>query len=522
MALKLTKSMQVATLAAALDSTSLTFTVEAGQGDRFEALSGSEFVYALLSDPTDRIRTSRYEWVKLSARSTDTFSIASSGRGLFGTTARSFAAGARVAVVLGHANAMAFLADGGGAIIQAAMPTLTAYSARNLILTPTAAGNLDLPATDVWTGKEFMVFNLASTYSYAITVRAADASTIVVLYGGMSARIVASEDEPADNTGWYYLSPSLVTEPAGQTGTGAFWKMAGQIDTRDPAGGNYTMPGNTQGGEGAVLLSSAWGPAEYDTETGFVTITPPLHSEPLKLTHAWANVSGYSASGSLSLASQDATPIDGSFSPDGLKFYMLGFSNTRVYQYTLGTAWDLSTATYDSVSVSVGSQQTSPRAIYIKPDGLKMYVVGLTPRYIHQYTLSIPWDITTRSYDTVLLDISAVDTSPASLIFTPLGQYLFWNGLTNDTIYRYYQGSSVASPGPVAIRQIAIRTAPGAQKLATVIFPNKFGEQTGQPAGVDLVSVLETAVALYTDYELAWPLNPESGNLERTIVAAAP
>jgi hypothetical protein len=37
---------------------------------------------------------------------------------------------------------------------------------------------------------------------------------------------------------------------------------------------------------------------------------------------------------------------------------------------------DLGNASYDSVSFSVSGQETSPEALFFKPDGAKMYVLG--------------------------------------------------------------------------------------------------------------------------------------------------
>ena len=51
------------------------------------------------------------------------------------------------------------------------------------------------------------------------------------------------------------------------------------------------------------------------------------------------------------------------FNNDGTKLYITGISTDAVQQYSLSTAWDVSTATYDSVSFSVVSQETSPKAV---------------------------------------------------------------------------------------------------------------------------------------------------------------
>ncbi|GAH99215.1 unnamed protein product, partial [marine sediment metagenome] len=42
-----------------------------------------------------------------------------------------------------------------------------------------------------------------------------------------------------------------------------------------------------------------------------------------------------------------------------------------------------------------------PYNLFFKPDGTKMYVVDLGAE-VFQYTLSTPWDVSTANYDTKL------------------------------------------------------------------------------------------------------------------------
>ncbi len=82
------------------------------------------------------------------------------------------------------------------------------------------------------------------------------------------------------------------------------------------------------------------------------------------------------ASKSKSIAAQETTPKDVFFKSDGLKMYVLGDDLNRIFQYTLSTAWDVSTASYDSVKYSVSSEDTNPSGFFFSSDGRKMYVAG--------------------------------------------------------------------------------------------------------------------------------------------------
>ena len=116
---------------------------------------------------------------------------------------------------------------------------------------------------------------------------------------------------------------------------------------------------------------------------------------------------------------------------------MIGDSSNSIYQYTLSTPWDLSTASYDSVDFSVSSQDTKPQAIAFKSDGSKMYIVGYTNDHVHQYTLSTPWDLYTATYDTVSLSVVSQDTYPRDISFKPDGTKMYLVGYNSQSIYQY-------------------------------------------------------------------------------------
>jgi len=153
------------------------------------------------------------------------------------------------------------------------------------------------------------------------------------------------------------------------------------------------------------------------------------------LSTAW-DITTASYSSSFSVAGQDLTPHGMTFKPDGTKFYMVGRDNASGYEYDVATPWDLSTASYASLSVSLVSQDNTPTGIGFSPDGATMFVAGLQTGAIYQYTLSTPWDISTASYGSVSLDVSSQDPLPQDLIFKPDGTQLFIVG-DGGGLYQY-------------------------------------------------------------------------------------
>jgi hypothetical protein len=124
------------------------------------------------------------------------------------------------------------------------------------------------------------------------------------------------------------------------------------------------------------------------------------------------------------------------FRADGLKMYMLGTVNDTVYQYTLTKPWSISTASYDSVSFSVATEDTTPSGIFFKPNGLTMYIVGSQNDTVYQYTLSTAWDVSTATF-TQSFSVSGQETQPADLFFTGDGTRMFVLGSSGDDVTVY-------------------------------------------------------------------------------------
>jgi len=140
---------------------------------------------------------------------------------------------------------------------------------------------------------------------------------------------------------------------------------------------------------------------------------------------------------SFSVASQDTTPRDMTFNSDGTKMYIVGSVNDTVFQYTLSTAFDLSTASYDSVSFNPSSQDASPNDIAFNNSGTKMYIVGILTDTVYQYSLSTAFDVSTASYDSVSFSVASQDGTPYALTFNNDGTKMYIVGGTNDTVYQY-------------------------------------------------------------------------------------
>ena len=135
------------------------------------------------------------------------------------------------------------------------------------------------------------------------------------------------------------------------------------------------------------------------------------------LSTAWDLSTASYASKSFLTSTQNGNAGPVAFKADGTSFYVSGSTNDTVYQYDMSTAWDISTASYASKSFSLSGQETVPTGLFFKSDGTKMYMVGSGTDSIYQYSLSTAWDVSTASYDSVTFDLSSQGTATTSLFF---------------------------------------------------------------------------------------------------------
>lgn len=152
------------------------------------------------------------------------------------------------------------------------------------------------------------------------------------------------------------------------------------------------------------------------------------------LSSAW-DISTASYTQNFSVSSQDGLPLGLAFKSDGSKMYVLGQQGKDVNEYSLSTAWDISTASYVQ-NFSVSSQEIYPTGLAFASDGLNMYVTGVDGDDINQYALSSAWDISTASY-VQNFSVSSQDTTPRGLAFKSDGTRMYVVGDSSDSVYEY-------------------------------------------------------------------------------------
>jgi hypothetical protein len=135
------------------------------------------------------------------------------------------------------------------------------------------------------------------------------------------------------------------------------------------------------------------------------------------------------------VSAQDILPNDLWFKPDGLKMYVIGSTNDRVYEYDLGTAWNISTAAFLQF-FSVSAQETNPVAINFNAVGTEMYILGTTGIDVNQYVLSSAWNVTTAVF-VANFYVGLQESAPNGLFVNTDSDVAYVVGITSDTVFQY-------------------------------------------------------------------------------------
>jgi len=165
-------------------------------------------------------------------------------------------------------------------------------------------------------------------------------------------------------------------------------------------------------------------------------------------------IQGWSyANVALSITAAESTPAGLFFGNAGSSFYVVGTTNDRVLQYNMSSTNMANTGVLFG-NVIVSGQDGTPNDLFIDSTGANMYVLGQTNRVVYQYTIPTPWNITTATYATLSANVAAQDTTPTGLWFKPDLTTMYMVGSTNNTVYQY----TLSTPGNIATATYASKS----------------------------------------------------------------
>ena len=116
--------------------------------------------------------------------------------------------------------------------------------------------------------------------------------------------------------------------------------------------------------------------------------------------------------------------------------FVLGSTGDDVNEYALTTGFDVSTSSFTD-SFSVSAQSGEPYSLAFNTDGTKMFILSWSGAYVFEYTLSTGFDVSTASYASISLQLVAQDNSVQGLAFSTDGKKMYMVGDQNKTVFEY-------------------------------------------------------------------------------------
>ena len=154
----------------------------------------------------------------------------------------------------------------------------------------------------------------------------------------------------------------------------------------------------------------------------------------------------------FSVSSQTTQPYDIKFNSNGTKMFVTDNNSVRVLEYALSEAFRVDNATFTQ-AFSLSSQMTNAYGLAFNSDGTKMYVSE--PNDIFQYTLSTGFDISTASYSGNTVDVSATASIPVGLFLKPDETKIFIAAYNAHNVDDYNLGTEAVLTGYHAVHTTA-------------------------------------------------------------------
>jgi len=153
------------------------------------------------------------------------------------------------------------------------------------------------------------------------------------------------------------------------------------------------------------------------------------------------STASYNGTNSLLTTSQDTLPYESQMDSTGTKLYVMGNKGDDINQYSLSTAWDLTTATFVANKTIKGSgitAESSPNGFQMSDDGTRVFITGTGKDTIYALDLTTAWDITTMVPDAT--EWQGLDTysGGGGMSVAPDG-LTFWAQSPGDSSFRYAQ-----------------------------------------------------------------------------------
>lgn len=131
------------------------------------------------------------------------------------------------------------------------------------------------------------------------------------------------------------------------------------------------------------------------------------------------------------------------FDPSGTRLYIISDATDNVAQFSLSTPWDISSATYTNKKFVINNpNESNHKAISISSDGSKFFLLGSNTDSVYEFSMTTVWDISTAVSQNRSFSISAYETSPEGMTVSPDGRSFLIIGTTSDIVAEFELASS--------------------------------------------------------------------------------
>lgn len=163
------------------------------------------------------------------------------------------------------------------------------------------------------------------------------------------------------------------------------------------------------------------------------------------LSTAW-DISTISYTRSLNLTSPFNQFSGLYFSPDGTKLFGIDPNLDRIKRFDMSTAWDITTASYNSQSslldLAYTASEDTPICFWMSDDGLIAYIVGTTRDYLFSWNLTTAWAITEiNTYADSFVYIGSQEGAARDMCFSPDGRYIYIGGAAGNGVDVWDRGA---------------------------------------------------------------------------------
>lgn len=150
---------------------------------------------------------------------------------------------------------------------------------------------------------------------------------------------------------------------------------------------------------------------------------------------AW-ELSSASYTGVVTIGGFAPSPDGICISDDGMTMLIVSDSSDKIHTMTMSAPFTISTGSNASKELDISGQDVTSCAVCASNDGTVVWMVGRTGDYVSEYTLTTAWDISTGSYSTHFY-VGSQDGSPMGMSFARDGSKMYIAGNSTDKVFQY-------------------------------------------------------------------------------------